>query len=159
MKRNVDIAGETLEEAIIKEGDQLEEDEEDMEDSSDEREQQKEGGQLIGAEPENEGRFIEEEGQLADAEQAEEGHLLEGDLDEEEEGHLDVDVVNPMNERVEGGQLEEADESSQQIFLASHLALQMEVGEVRDGITNNKLKKDIESGERGFVSKICLSSF
>ncbi len=126
-QRNVDIAGETLEEAHIKERDQLEEDEEDMEDSSDEREQgQEEGGQLIEAE--NEGHFIEEEGQLAEAEQAEEGHLLEGDLDEEEDGHLDV--VNPMNERVEGGQLEEADESSQQIFLASHLALQIEVGEV-----------------------------
>jgi hypothetical protein len=125
-----------LEEAHIKEGDQLEKDEENMEDSSDEREQQEEGGQLIEAEPENEGHFIEEEGQRAEAEQAEEGHLLEGDLDEEEEGHLDV--VNPMNERVERGQLEEADESSQQIFLASHLALQMEVGEVRDGITNNK---------------------
>jgi hypothetical protein len=137
----VDIAGETLEEVHIKEGDQLEEDEEDIEDSSDEREQKEEGGQLIEAERENEGHFIEEEGQLAEAEQAEEGHLLEGDLDEEE-GHLDV--VNPMNERVGGGQLEEADESSQQIFLASHLALQMEVGEVRDGITNNKLERYLE---------------
>jgi hypothetical protein len=133
----VDISGEALEDAHIKEGDQLEEDEEDIEDSSDEREQQEEGGQLIEAEPEDECHFIEEEGQRAEAEQAAEGHLLAGDLDEEEEGHLDV--VNPMNERVEGGQLEEADESSQQIFLASHLALQMEVGEVRDGITNKIL--------------------
>ncbi len=137
----MDIEGETLEEAHIKEGDQLEEDEEDLDDSSDERDQQEEGGQLIEAEQENEGHFTEEEGQLAEAEQAEEGHLLEGDLDEEEEGHLDV--VNPMNERVEGGQMEEADESSQQIFLASHLALQMEVGEVRDGITNNKLERNL----------------
>ncbi len=145
----MDITGETLEEAHIKERDQLEEDEEEMEDSSDEREQQEEGGQLIEAEQENEDRFIEEEGQLAEAEQAEEGHLLGGDLDEEEEGHLDV--VNTMNERVGGGQLEEADESSQQIFLASHLALQMEVGEVRDGITNNKLERHLESG---FISKI-----
>jgi hypothetical protein len=136
----VDIAGETLEEAHIKERDQLEEDEGDMEDSSDEREQQEDRGQLIEAGQETEGHFIEEEGQLAEAEEAVKGHLLEGDLDEEEEGHLDV--VNPMNE--EGGQLEEADESSQQIFLASHLALQMEVGEVRDGITNNKLERHLE---------------
>ncbi len=42
--------------------------------------------------------------------------------------------------------MEEADEASQQIFLASHLALQMEVGEVRDGITNNKrMRKEVLS--------------